>query len=298
MSHRLQKTSGLNAALLAAALAGEARAVENGSYLVLESAGRVFAWQGLDVGWYPLEKGDTIRFGTLLQSPGDARVVLQTDGLEVPEQVVLDFPVPLMFRAAPETRRKLMLANYYVRRMGDIEIKKAKTKDYLHIRDAWERVASLFSAKSNSEARDRMRATSGKGVGAGMTAEPKVIELTYPARGGVLVPESFPVKVPVVWEPVKGYDGLYEVRIARPTDSGAQQTFKTRELSVEMNLSVAGAYTVQVMTSDGTWQSTEQPFNVYGAGDEVWRRQPPKPVEPKVHQDKTKPGKPTKIRTK
>jgi len=173
--------------------------------------------------------------------------------------------------------------------MGDIEIKKAKTMDYLHIRDAWERVASLFSAKASPEARDHVRVTAGKGVGAGMNADPKVIELTYPARGGVLVPESFPVKVPVVWEPVKDYDGLYEVRVARPTDSGAQQTFRTRELSFEMSLSVSGAYTVQVMTPDGSWQSVEQPFSVYGADDEVWKKKPPKEVQPKQVQPKPKP---------
>jgi len=273
------------------ASAGAADPNDSFHYFVEDAAGEVYAWSNLEAGWLRVTKKSILADGSLIQSNGAMKIqaVRTAEGSkERGQQIVVESQGSIMFRLTPALSRDFELANYFVKKSSDLEVPSmGEEEQMLSIRDAWEKVLALISAKgAKKKGGDNLKFGKGKSQEVRTEVQGTVLTITYPAKGGVFVPENFPVDVPVIWgepqnKPELGSVWSYEVFLKATEDSEYKRVARTKDSNYTLQILKEGSYSVMVSSPNGNAKSEETLFSVFPADAEVWKKIPSKKRETK-----------------
>ena len=263
---------------------------ENFHYLIHEATGEIYAWSSMETGWVPVIARAKLAEGTIIQSKGGLKLVAVrvTEGSKVKGQkIVIEALGNIMFRLTPELSREFELANYFVKKSSDLELpSKGGEEDNLSLRDAWEKVLALISSKqAQKKGGDNLKFGKGKSQEVRTEVEGTVLTISYPAKGGVFVPENFPLEVPVIWnEPVtkpdKGNVWVFDVFFKSTADSEYRRIGNTTKPSYTLPILKEGSFSVMIRAANGNARSEETLFSVFPADAEVWKKVPKKKESP------------------
>lgn len=251
---------------------------KDATYRVVSQEGQFFVWNGLDVGWEPVTTSFVYKENTIFQSMGRSRIDLRQNNATVQgtaNNIFVESSGRIIFRLNNDLIRKLQISNNFVSKL-DTGLKKEddEKEEKLDIMSAWKKVASLMKPSSQEKGGDSAK------VGVGETPKQSVsdsdigerIEFTYPARGGIFVPESLPMTVPIIWKNVTDEKGCYEVFIKAVDRTGFNSAGVVKEPRIDLNLKKPGAYVVRIQCSANNARSEELTFNVLPADAKEWKK--------------------------
>jgi hypothetical protein len=262
---------------------------KDATYRVASQDGEFFVWNGLDVGWEPVSKSIVYKENTIFQSMGKSRIDLRQTKETVQgtaKNIFVESDGRIIFRLNDEVVRKLQISNNFVSKL-DTGLKKEEEKEEkLDIMSAWKKVASLMKPSSQEKGGDSAK------VGAGEAAKQtssvadtsERIEFTYPARGGIFVPDSLPMTVPIIWKAVTDEKGCYEVFVKSVDRAGFNSVGVVKEPRIDFKLKKPGAYVVRIQCTGNSARSEELTFNVLPSESKEWKipvAQPKKPITTK-----------------
>lgn len=239
-------------------------------YEVIRLTGSALVWPHFGDGWYPVEVGDQLRAGELLQMTGgtllQVRGIRSTTGGNVLRGMVLRSENAVVTRVDQDSLRRLEVVGYFADLQGlDNIIKKKEEegeefKDKVNLRGGWDRLISLFSGADQEGQESPVEIESGTGGGSTVSDEIKEIVVEHPRDGNTYLINELPTTVAVSWTPPATTVGLMRVFLWHADRGGRQEIGRTSEIFYTLPIREEGRYYVSVESVDGHWRSKPHLF--------------------------------------
>jgi hypothetical protein len=250
---------------------------KNPTFRVASKQGEFFVWSGLDVGWEPVKTNAIYNENSLFQSMGGSRIDLRQTRETIQgtaKNVSVESKGRIIFRLNEEIVRKLQISNNFVNKIDTgLKVEK-KEEEKLDLASAWKKVASLMKPTSNTKGGDSAKVGAGESAKVNLAAADigERIEVTYPARGGIFVPEALPLVVPVIWKQAANEKGCYEVFLKAVDRTGFKSVGVVKEPRIDVVIKKAGAYVIRVQCATNSARSEEMTFNVLPVDAQEWSK--------------------------
>lgn len=262
-------------AMLLSQISGQCFA-KNPTYRVASQSGEFFVWNGLDVGWERVTTNSVYRENTVFQSMGGSRIDLRQTKETIQgtaKNVLVESKGRVVFRLNDEVVRKLQISSNFVSKL-DTGIKEEEKEEKLDIMSAWKKIASLMKPTSKEKGGDSAKVGAGEVMKQSLSAEDigERIVFTYPAKGGIFVPDSLPMFVPIIWKNVANEAGCYEVFVKAVDSTGFNSVGVVKEPRIDVKLDKPGAYVIRIQCAANNARSEELTFNVLLPDAKEWKK--------------------------
>ena len=235
-------------------------------FRAIDVEGEVLTWPPWETGWVELKTGDLLIAGTLVQSLGSAKIIVQNEKQgalkEGDDALAFSFTVPTMLRIHAQLARHVRTSSMMIdaRKTGLPSVRHAPKNrpPPMALINAWRRVKSVGVLLSQLTSQTT----------SALTAEDKNHEMSVstpqlnllvktPRDGSLLIADEFPLEIAVKWDVEEGKKRPREVAAYVWPTEGARgdPVMRTSATTLPVHFTKAGNYFIQLQTDGGEAES-------------------------------------------
>jgi hypothetical protein len=238
-------------------------------YQILDSAGAVLSRSPAAAKWHQIKTGDTVLEGDIVQVSVGATVSIRAvanrrvAGLQA-ESAIATIRTPTIFRVGADMQRKIRLSQFFLSQAPNLPKEKAKVTpgSLLFLDEAFERlslVLNRYPAQPEVAATELAKLEK-KGMDLALKSKP--LRILSPKSNTIIMAYQLPIEQRIVWTPAKREAAVYKIYAWQIHDQKGEPRAITKNTSYTLNFEKSGSYYVQVMTTDGDWQSVAHAIHV------------------------------------
>jgi len=258
------------------------------NYRVIDVRGEVLAWPPMQLGWQDVTEGELLAEGTVLQFRSGSVIVLRD--IARPRELGvsgrdlrLRGESDMVVRLEPSILREFQMKSLHIDagKESEASLLGGKGTD-IFVNQAWKRVAGIFSDIEGLLRKERLssspKGSESKGGGEVRTSAARTILVSSPLRGSVVIADTLPVAVAVVWETKQDMVEPFKVELWPAKRRVSKTVMDASGGSAVIEIPRVGRWALQVSTADSAWLSSVIPILVVIPGAEL-------PVDPEFEDD-------------